>query len=321
MAVTNINNSWKNDLYPLIDRVFEYEYRNRMSHINRIVSEVDSKSVDYRTEGVGGYGELPDYRGMLSNIDQRRGFVTIITPQEKAGSIDIDYKYARIDKSGEAKSAGRRAAHSAAMSVYMGVLRMFGSAFDSNVIGGDGKSWAATDHPVACVYDDAGVSVADNEAGTYSNLINDELSVSAITKANTMANRFTTPDGLPFLTDFFSNGVLLVSPELEGKAREICGPQAKIMPEQNPDGATYAANPVWGMRYMVIGGGNAGFGAKQWAVADASLLRECAKIVYISRPTIIKTTLDNPLIARIVPYVDFGVGWTDARPIIFSDPS
>ena len=72
---------------------------------------------------------------------------------------------------------------------------------------------------------------------------------------------------------------------------------------------------------MVIGGGSVGFQKKQWAIADASLLRECAKIVYITRPTVIRAELDNPLIARIVPYVDFSVGWGDARCIIFSNPA
>ncbi|MBS7314903.1 MAG: hypothetical protein KIG74_00660 [Clostridiaceae bacterium] len=321
MAVTNINNAWKNDLYPLIDKVFDFEYRNRLGALRKIVSEVDSHSAEYRVEGMGGYGELPEYTGELHNMDQRRGFVTVIRPVQKAGAIDIDYKYAKIDKSGEARSAGRRAAYSAAMSVYMGVLRMFGSAFDKSVLGGDGKPWAAADHPIASDHDEDGVAIADAEAGTYSNLITDELSVAAITKANIMANRFVTPDGLPFLTDYFSNGILLVSPELEGKAREICGPQAKMSPQLNPDSANNAANPVCGMQYMVIGGGDVGFTAKQWAVADASLLRECAKVIYISRPTVIRAALDNPLIARVVPYVDFGVGWTDARPIIFSNPA
>ncbi len=321
MAITNINNVWKNDLYPLIDRVFDYEYKNRLGALRRIVSEVDSRAVEYRAEGMGGYGELPSYTGELHNMDQRRGFITIIRPEQKAGSIDIDYKYARIDKSGEARAAGRRAAYSAAMSVYMGVLRMFGCAFDANVCGGDGQPWASAVHPVASYCSENGESVADTEAGTFSNLISSELSVSAITAANTMANRFVTPDGLPFLTDFFSNGILLVSPELEGRAREICGPQAKLSPGLDPSSGDNAANPVYGMRYMVVGGGDAGFSAKQWAVADAGLLKECAKIIYISRPTVIHAALDNPLIARIVPYVDFGVGWTDARPIIFSDPA
>ena len=110
MAVTNINNAWKNDLYPLIDKVFDFEYRNRLGALRKIVSEVDSHSAEYRVEGMGGYGELPEYTGELHNMDQRRGFVTVIRPVQKAGAIDIDYKYAKIDKSGEARSAGRRAA-------------------------------------------------------------------------------------------------------------------------------------------------------------------------------------------------------------------
>ena len=271
-------------------------------------------------EGLGGFGELPAYNGTLENLDQRRGFITTITPQEHAGSIDVDYKYAKVDKSGVARRIGRLAAHTAAMKVYTGVLRMFGSAFDASVTGADGCSWASASHPVASCGDSAGVSDADAAAGTYSNLITSELSVAAITAANTMANRFVTPDGMPFLTDY-ANDILLVSPELEGRAREICGPQARISPEQNPDGDTFAANPVWGLRYMVIGGGSVGFQGRQWAIADASLLRECAKIVYITRPTVIRAELDNPLIARIVPYVDFSVGWGDARCIIFSDPA
>ena len=321
MAVTNINNAWKTDLYPLIDRVFEVECRNRLATLRTIVSEEDTRNATFRMEGLGGFGELPAYNGTLENLDQRRGFITTITPQEHAGSIDVDYKYAKVDKSGVARRIGRLAAHTASMKVYTGVLRMFGSAFDSAVTGADGCPWASVSHPVASMGDSGGVSAVDTEAGTYSNLITSELSVSAITAANTMANRFVTPDGMPFLTDFYSNGILLVSPELEGKAREICGPQAKIVPEQNPDGATFAANPVWGLRYMVVGGGSVGFQGKQWAVADASLLRECAKIIYITRPTVIRAELDNPLIARIVPYVDFSVGWGDARCIIFSDPA
>jgi len=322
MAVSNINTAWKTDLYPIVDKVFDFEYRNRMALIRQIISEEDSTSANYRVEGAGGFGELPAYSGSLTTLDQKRGFITMITPTERAGAIDINYKYAKIDKSGEAKRAGRRAAYSASMSVYMGVLRMFGNAFNTSVRGGDGKAWAATDHPVCTTgSSESGGNMVDLDGATFSNLIDKELSVSAITEANVMANRFVTPDGLPFLTDFYSNGILLVSPELEGKAREICGPQAKLSPEQNPEGDLFAANPVYGMRYMVIGGGDVGFTAKQWAVADMTLLRDCAKIVYISRPTVIRSELDNPLIARVVPYVDFGVGWSDARPIIFSNPA
>lgn len=321
MALSNVNTAWKNDLYPMIEKTFDYEYQNRMNKMKEIMSEESSNSIDYRIEGIGGYGELPSYDGsQLQGMNQKRGFVSIITPQEYGGAIDIQYKYAKIDKSGEAKKAGTRAAYSAYMKVYLAALRMFGNAFNPAIVGGDGQPWASNAHPVASKADANGKSIIDTDSGVFSNLITDALSVGAITKAQTLANRFVTPDGLPFLCDFENNGILLVSPELAPKAKEICGPNAQLTPEKLPESDENGANPVYGLKYMVIGGGNDGFSAKQWGIADRTLLKEAAKIVYVTKPTVLKTDLDNPLIARIVPYVDFSTGWGDARPIIFSNP-
>lgn len=323
MANANVNTAWKNDLYPLVKKTFDYEYNNRLNKFKMIVSEEDINSVDFRTAGLGGYGELAKYDGtQLTALNQKRGFVTIYTPEEFQGAIDIAFKYAKIDKSGEARKAGQRAGYSAAMTVYMALLRMFGRAFDSNFVGGDGKPWAATDHPVASLGDAGGVSVADPNSGTFSNLITKVLSVAAITEAQTIANKFVTPDGLPFLCDFTDNGILLVSQDLEPKAIEICGKDAKMSPEKLPESAENGANPVYGLKYMVVGGGaNVGFAPKQWAIADRTLLQEAAKLVYITRPTVMRTELDNPLIDRYVPYVDFATGFSDARPIVFSNPA
>jgi hypothetical protein len=322
MANSNVNTAWKQDLYPLINKSFEFNYANRMNKLLEIVSEEDINSVDYRMAGMGGYGELTSYDGSnLKGMNQKRGFITIVTPQEYAGSIDIQYKYAKIDKSGEAKKVGTRAAYSAQMTVYLALLRMMSRAFNSNYVGGDGKAWAATDHPNASKSDLNGASVADTDSGTYSNLITTALSVSAINTAQSAANRFVTPDGLPFMCDFWDNGILLVSPELEAKAIEICGKDSKMSPEKLPESAENGANPIYGMKYMVIGGGSDGFTAKQWAIADRMLLKECAKIVYITRPTVKETDLDNPLVARYVPYIDFATAWADGRPIIFSNPA
>lgn len=322
MAIANTNAAWKQDLYPLVTKVFDFEYANRMNKFRQIVSEDDINSVDYRMAGMGGFGELPKYDGtQLIGLNQKRGFITILTPQEYSGSIDIQYKYAKIDKSGEAKKVGTRAAYSASMSIYMALLRMFGRAFDGTYTGGDGKAWAATDHPNASKGDANGTSTVDPDSGTYSNLITQTLSVKAITDAQTMANRYVTPDGLPFLCDFSDNGILLVSPELEPKAAEICGKDSKLAPEKLPESAENGANPVYGMKYMVIGGGAEGFSAKQWAIADRTLLKDACKLIYITRPTVMRTELDNPLIDRYVPYTDYGVGWADARSIIFSNPA
>ena len=320
MALANTNTAWKQDLYPLVKKMFEYEYENRLNKFFTIMSKEVIDSVDYRDLGSAGYGELPDYEGTLTSMNQKRGFITVYTPAEKAGAVDIAFKYAKIDKSGEAKKAGKKLANSANMTVYMAMLRLFGRAFDANYPGGDGKPWAATDHPAASKGDLNGVSIPDPDAGTYSNLIDKPLSVAAITEAQTMANRYTTPDGLPLMCDFQDNGILLVSPELEPKAIEICGKDAKMSPEKLPESAENGANPVWGLKYMVIGGGQDGFSAKQWAIADRSNLQESAKVVYITEPTVMENDLDNPLIARFVPYTDFATGFSDPRAIIFSNP-
>ena len=53
MAVTNINTAWKTDLYPMIDKVFEVEYANRLGALRQLVSEEDSGSASFRLEGIG----------------------------------------------------------------------------------------------------------------------------------------------------------------------------------------------------------------------------------------------------------------------------
>lgn len=74
------------------------------------------------------------------------------------------------------------------------------------------------------------------------------------------------------------------------------------------------------MRYMVIGGAD-GFASGQWAIADSSLLTEALKLVYLSEPTVLVSPRENPLVTDYVAYVDFAIGFGDARAIIFSDPA
>ena len=156
--------------------------------------------------------------------------------------------------------------------------------------------------------------VADEEAGTFSNLMTATLSVSAITDAQSKANRFVTPDGLPFLCEM---DTLLVSPELEATAKKLLGDDARL----DPESANHGANPVHGMKYIVIGGGSDGFTGKQWAVCDRRLMKELFMIVYNTRPEVLESELDNPLKQLFTAYADFAVGWGDARQIIFSNPN
>jgi hypothetical protein len=300
--------TWHSDLYPLVKKRFDMRYADRMDIISNLAEVITQDSVDYRFEGLGGFGEIPVYDGAnIAEADQKRSFITTITPKEHALKVSVSYKKAKIDQTNESSRVGSRLADSAYMTVLNEFYRLFGNAFTT--IGADGVAWASDHHRINSETDE-----------TFSNVIHSALSVSAITAAQTKAASFVTPDGLPFAANY---DLLLVSPELEPKAKEICGPDARLMPEKNPDADApmNAANPVYGMKYMVIGGGGIGFTGKKWAIADSMLLPEILKLVYITQPTVLVANQSNPLFTDYIGYVDFGFGFGDARPIIFSDPA
>ena len=315
----NVNaTAWKGDNYKFVGKAFENAYADRLNTLMPILGEVNSKSIDYELSSAGGYGELTPYDGENLNIGaQKRGFKTVITPQEFTKSAKVGFKQAKVDKLGETKKVGVRLGDSAALTVYLHALRMFGRAFDPGYTGGDGKSWAAADHPVASLGDVNRRRVPDPDSGTFSNLLKDPLSVGAITKAQTLSGRYLTPDGMPFLCKM---DTVLVSPELEAEAKKLFGETQKLRPVRNPEDNSNAANPVYDMGYIVVGGGNDGFTAKQWALCDRRLMKELANIVYITRPEVLNTELDNPLIDLYTAYVDFATGWGDSRQIVFSNP-
>ena len=296
--MTNEMYTWANDMYPLVKKRFEERYQSRMDLIGHITGIVKQNEFDYELPGLGGYGELPVYDGSeLACADDSKSFITTVTPVERALALPVSYKRAKIDMVGEADRTGLRLADSAYMTVLSEFYRVFGNAFTAK--GADGVAWASDAHPVD----------TENTA-TFSNLITEELSVAAICAAQAKAASFVTADGLPFIANF---DLLLVSPELEATAREICGEDALLTPANGIGGKN-------GMKYMVCGGASLGLSGKQWAIADSMLLPEVLKLVYITEPTVALSPRENPLMTDYIAYVDFAFGFGDARPIVFSNP-
>lgn len=294
--------TWSDDMYPIVLKRFQDRYDKRTDLIKSVIGYESLKtSNQYADEGIGGYGYVPDYNGTtITELNQKRGFKKVYTPQEKAAKATIMYKYAKVDQSGEAKKAGNKMADSLAMTQVRDFYNLFANGWNSSFVGADGKALFASDHPI------------NNEAnaGTFSNILTDVFSVAAITKAQSTAQRYVTFDGLPFDCDF---NLCLVSPELESKAREFFGKEAKLIPES----AENNANPVYGMEFIVI----KGLSAKQWCVADKLLLKEYAKLVEITAPMVIPNKPDNPLIQEYIGYMDYQMGWSDSRMIIGFNPS
>lgn len=296
---TNDIYTWANDMYPLIKKRFDERYASRMNAIASVAGIVTDADATYELHGLGGYGELPVYEGgELSHGDDSKAYLTTITPVERALAIPVSYKRAKLDIVGEADKTGVRLADSAYMTVLNEFYRVFGNAFTT--AGADGVPFASRSHPVS----------KDSEE-FFSNLLDLELSVSSVAKAQQHAANFVTADGLPFAANL---DLLLVSPELEPVAREICGEEALVTPFGTVGGTPY------GMKYMVVGGGGVGLSGSQWAIADSMLLPEVLKLVYITEPTVVVSPRDNPLMTDYIAYVDFAFGFGDARPILFSDP-
>jgi hypothetical protein len=288
--------TWGDDTFPLVLKRFNDRLDKRTELIKSTIGYQALKtSNQYADEGIGGLGYVPDYDGtVITELNQKRGFKTIYTPKEKAASFSLSYKYVKVDQSGEAAKAGNRMADSLAMTQIRDFYNLFANGFNPAFAGADGQPLFSVSHPI------------NNEATapTFGNVGSGALSIAKVTAAQTAAQRFKTFDGLDFDCNY---DLVLIAPELEPKAKELFGENAKLLPESAENGA----NPVAGMKYVVI----KGFSAKQWAVADSNLLPEYVKMVEITSPMVAKDPASGLLITKYVGYMDYCMGWSDARAI------
>jgi hypothetical protein len=289
------------DLYPVVFERFQDSLDKDTSLIKMVIG---FKSIDSNVmydEGIGGYGYVPDYDGStIPELSQKRGFKKTYTPVEKTAKATIHFKYAKVDKSGEAEKAGTKMADALSITRKRDFYNLFANGWNASYTGSDSVPLFSASHP----------ENSDPGAAVFSNTGALEFKISAITTSQTNAQRFKSFDGAYFDCDF---DLCLISPELEPKAKEFFGPEAKLIPESAENGA----NPVYGMKYFVI----KGFTAKQWAVADSKLLKRHAKLVEITAPMVIPNKPDNPLVREYVGYMDYCIGWSDSRMIYGHNPA
>lgn len=294
--------TWADDMYPIVLERFQDRLDKRTDLLKSVIGYKPlKKSNQYADEGMGGYGYIPDYDGTtITELNQKRGFKKIYTPTEKVGKATVQYKYAKVDQSGEATKAGNKIADSLAMTQIRDFYNVFARGWNASYVGADSVPLFSASHPI------------NNETGaaTFNNTGTSAFSIAAITASQTAAQRFKTFDGLDFDCNY---DLVLIAPELEPKAKEFFGKEAKLIPESAENGA----NPVYDMKYIVI----KGFTAKQWAVADSILLKDYMKMVEITAPMVIPNKPDNPLIQEYIGYMDYIMGWSDARMIYGHNPA
>ena len=73
------------------------------------------------------------------------------------------------------------------------------------------------------------------------------------------------------------------------------------------------------LRYIVAGAGSLGFRKNQWALCDEEMMKDTTKIVFNTEPMIVRGKSESDLIDIYSVYMDYQIGFSDARPIIFSN--
>jgi len=296
--------TWADDMYPIVLKRFQDRFDKRSGLIKDTIGYVALKnSNQYADEGMGGYGLVPDYNGsLITELNQKRGYKTTYTPKEKAAKATVMYKFAKTDMSGEAAKAGAKMADSLAMTQLRDFYNLFAQGWNTAITGADGQPLFSASHPI---------NGSGSGDGTFNNTGTTAFGVAGVTAAQTAAQRWKTFDGLDFDCDM---NLCLIAPELEPKAKELFGANAKQLPESANIGG---ANPVSDMRYVVI----KGFSAKQWAICDSLLLQDYIKMVEITAPMVIPNKPDNPLVQEYVGYMDYVIGYSDARCIYGMNPA
>lgn len=323
------NKVFRSDDYIFVGKHFDY-HMNRLLTKNgllRVLGTVDTTSVNYEITPRQGFGELPKYSGDLNYVNPKRGFKVVIEPEEILGAYEMHDKAYRNDRSGELKRAGKQLAEAAEGTVANDALRLFGGSW--TLTGGDGKAWAATDHPNAGKYDEGRKYISDPDSGTTSNIIarngtQYELTTAGIDAGQVIASKFMNPAGMPYKGNY---DLLLVSPDLVPQARKLLGDDKNVdlMPKKDPESAENMASSIYGLKWMCVGAGSGpnalGFKGKQWALVDSERLQETALIVYGKRPELKEGRPVNPYLKIFTAYADYGLGFADWRPILFANPN
>jgi hypothetical protein len=142
-----------------------------------------------------------------------------------------------------------------------------------------------------------GHKVNPDVSDTYDNLITLELTIAALTTAEKMMARWKTYDNMDLA---INPNLLLVSPELAPTCRQLFSDRAELL----PGGANNDANPFYETRWKVV----KGFGAKQWAYVDPTLMKEYISLLDTTKPMTIRQKNSNPLIDEYIGYMDSAIG-------------
>lgn len=250
--------------------------------------ESSTRATEY-TQGVGGFGDIPDYTGQLEYEDFELLYRKTYTHVEKARGVAVTRAALDDDGYGVLEQRTRLMGMAFDRTIYKSAAGVFNNAVATGAayLGGDAKALVATDHPRS-----------STDATTQSNKGTTALSESSLETAVQSMMAFTDSEGNPLgiIPD-----TLLVPVGLKQTAERITQSTLRSGTANNDANVNQGYKPLVSL-YLTD--------ANNWFLIDSRMAKMWLKFFWRVRPEYAPDpTSDFSLVAKYRGYMRYSVGF------------
>jgi hypothetical protein len=296
-----ISEQWAELLEPGLRRIFEIRAGElaAASVIPQLFNVMSSTKASEHFLPMGGMKNWSIYENTIEYDEINQGHKATLEHEEYVQGFFVERKLVADDQYNVINGRPRALALSAIRTREEHAASIFNNAFSTSYTGPDGDALCE-----ASAHD-----FSDSNQSTQTNEGSDALSYDAVVSTRALMRAFT--DDRQKIVPINPN-LILVPPELEDKANEICTTMRGSNTQQ-PNTADYAASLVQarGITYLVW---DYLTDANNWWLIDRELARE--HLLWLDREPLefaMDPTSDFNLIARYRGYMRYRYGWSDWR--------
>lgn len=302
MAVPSISTNFPDILDPRFQKVFNDQYRqlpDRVGDFFDIVRNAPT-TADLRYTQVGTLGDIPEFSGTVTYLDNFQGYDVTITPKEYAGGYQIERKLYDDDQFSVMDGKARNLATSFARTRQKHAASMFVNAFSID------STWLTHSEGVALCSNSHTTTSGASTATGFDNLSTGSLNAVTVGASRTTMRQFRgdQAERINVMPD-----TILIPVDREDDLYEITQSQGK------PDTAVNNANPQGGGRWRGITWDYLS-DANDWFMIDAAQMKQWQKwYERVSQEFAMVEDFDS-LIGKWRLYARYGLGWIDWRHIL-----
>ena len=263
MAVPSISTNFADLLDPRFQKIFNDEYRQLPDRVGEFFDIVRNAptTADLRYSQVGTLGDIPEFTGTVTYLDNFQGYDVTITPKEYVGGYQIERKLYEDDQFSVMDGKPRSLATSLNRTRQKHAASLFVNAFSVD------STWLTHSEGVALCSNSHTTTSGASTAVGFDNLSTASLSAVAVSASRTTMRQFRGDQGERINVQ---PDMILVAVDREDDLFEITQSQGK------PDTANNNANAQGGGRWT---GKSWDYldDANDWFMLDSALMKQWQK--------------------------------------------